>query len=99
MPSYDQQTELRTKCTWTWTTRNGKNGYEVVGPNGNSLFLPATEVSSIFNVGSYGNYWSRTLDTDDPDHARYLKFYSSDVYTEYGIRYKGLSVRPVRVSQ
>ena len=41
MPSMDQLDELRSNCTWTWTTRNGVNGREGVGPNGNSIFLPA----------------------------------------------------------
>ena len=98
MPSYDQQTELRTKCTWTWTTRNGKNGYEVVGPNGNSLFLPAAGyryVTSLGNAGSSGGYWSRTLDTSYPYDAYGLYFNSSDVNTGSSGRYYGYTVRPV----
>ena len=38
MPTDDEFTELREKCTWLWATLNGVNGYRVVGPNGNSIF-------------------------------------------------------------
>ena len=32
-----------TKCTWTWTKRNGVDGYEIKSKiNGNSIFLPHT---------------------------------------------------------
>lgn len=41
MPTEDEIKELVDKCTWTWTTQDGKNGYKVIGPNGNSIFLPA----------------------------------------------------------
>lgn len=33
--------ELIDKCTWTWTTLNGKKGYNVKGQNGNTIFFPA----------------------------------------------------------
>ena len=102
MPSYDQQTELLTKCTWTWTTKSGKNGYEVVGPNGNSLFLPAAgyrNVTSLDGVGGYGYYWSRTLHSSRPYCAYVLDFYSGLVVWNYYGRCGGRSVRPVRVPQ
>ena len=41
MPTEEEWTELRTNCTWTWTTQNGVNGRLVTGPNGKSIFLPA----------------------------------------------------------
>ena len=102
MPSKTQQDELRTECTWTWTTKSSKNGYEVVGPNGNSLFLPAAGCridTSLSNVGSYGSYWSRTLGTSYPLNAYNLYFNSGSVDWGSGNRYFGRSVRPVRVSQ
>ncbi len=37
MPSQTMMNELMTECKWTWI---GK-GYKVVGPNGNSIMLPA----------------------------------------------------------
>lgn len=42
-PTLAEMAELMdsTKCTWTWTKRNGVDGYEVKSKiNGNSIFLP-----------------------------------------------------------
>ena len=50
MPTDVELTELREQCTWTWTIQNGVNGYNVTGPNGNSIFLPATP----FSMMDYG---------------------------------------------
>ena len=99
MPTKTQQDELRTECTWTWTTQNGVNGRLVTGPNGNSIFLPAAGCryeSSLYRAGSDGYYWSRTLGTSDPNNAYFLYFYSGNVYWGYDYRYGGRSVRPVR---
>jgi len=44
-PTLAEMAELRdtTKCTWTWTKRNGVDGYEIKSKiNGNSIFLPHT---------------------------------------------------------
>ena len=41
MPTVAEMWELINNCTWTWTTQNGVSGYNVEGPNGNSIFLPA----------------------------------------------------------
>ena len=94
MPSMEQLSELRTKCSWTWTTLNDVNGYKVVGPNGNSIFMPTTS-------GSYGYYWSRTLNTGYPFDAWGLVFNGGLVTMGYyrGLRYEGRSVRPVRLSE
>lgn len=98
MPTDYEQEELKSKCTWTWTSQNGAEGYKVTGPNGNSIFLPAAGYrydSSLGNVGSYGYYWSASLYESHPNRARYLYFYSSNHYTYYGHRYNGYTVRAV----
>lgn len=41
MPTYDELEELVEICSWKWTTTDGINGYQVTGPNGKSIFLPA----------------------------------------------------------
>ena len=79
MPTIDEWRELIDNCTWTWTTKNSVNGYEVKATNGNSIFLPAAgyrnddERSS---AGSYGYYWSSSLSTNYPDYAQSVYFYS-----------------------
>ena len=46
MPTSSEIDELISDCTWTWTTLNDVNGYEVTGTNGNSIFLPAAGLPS-----------------------------------------------------
>lgn len=98
MPTKTEQDELRTKCKWVWTTLNGVNGYKVIGPNGNSIFLPAAGYMSedaLNDAGSYGRYWSSSLNTDNPYSAYEVYFFSDDVYRFYNGRGNAQSVRPV----
>ncbi len=98
MPTKAEQDELRNNCTWDWTTQNGVNGYKVVGPNGNSIFLPAAGYmyfSSLNGAGSYGDYWSSSLCTDFPVDAYFVDFYSDGVDWGSSTREYGRSVRPV----
>ena len=98
MPTKAEQDELRNNCTWTLTTQNGVKGYKVVGPNGNSIFLPAAgyvDGGTLYIAGSYGYYWSSSLDSGSPDSAYRVYFNSDDVdWGSYG-RDNGRSVRPV----
>ena len=99
MPTEDELKELINNCTWTWTTLNGVNGYKVVGPNGNFIFLPAAGYrndSWLNDAGLYGKYWSSSLYTDGSIEAYNLHFYSG--YRYWFIlyyRFYGFSVRPV----
>ena len=98
MPTKAEQDELRQQCTWIWTSKGGVNGYQVMGPNGKSIFLPAAGyrfVSSLGYVGSYGYYWSSSLNTAYPYNAYALYFNSDGVVWDYYDRCFGQSVRPV----
>ena len=103
MPTKAEQDELRNSSytTWTWTTQNGVKGYKVTSKiNGNSIFLPAAGYcysSDLYYAGSYGYYWSGSLNTDYSDSAYYLGFDSGNVYSDYygSSRFYGQSVRPV----
>lgn len=97
MPTRAEQDELRYNCIWTWTSQNGVNGYKVVGPNGNSLFLPAAGYrdGGSGSFGSAGSYWSSSLYVDYSRSAYELYFYSSTVYWSGSNRFCGFSVRPV----
>ncbi len=102
MPTDEEWTELRTQCTWTWTTENGVNGQRVTGPNENSIFLPAAggrNGEDLKGVGTYGHFWSSSLDTDDPSKAWQVYFSSSSYpgsVTRSNVgRYIGWSIRPV----
>ncbi len=102
MPTYEQHTELHTQCTWTWTTQNGVKGYLVTGPNGNTMFMPAAGYHSErahYSAGTEGRYWLSTLYSDRADHSYCLYFNSGSVSWDDSRRYRGFSVRAVRVSQ
>jgi len=101
MPTFAQLQELIDKCTSKWTTMNDVNGYQLTGPNGNSLFLPAAGnggPSDDAGKGCY--YWSRTLKSEYPQCAYYVfrtnsgNWWKTDTY-----RKGGYSVRAVRVTQ
>ena len=102
MPTRAEQDELRTNCTWTWTTINGIKGYKVQsnksGYTDRWIFLPAAGCRNgtlLLSVGSYGLYWSSSLYAGSPYRAYYLSFGSGDVDWNYSYRYIGQSVRPV----
>ena len=98
MPTYEEWTALRTQCTWTWTTQNGINGRLVTASNGNSIFLPAAGYRHnpfLSRAGSYGYYWSSSIDTDYPDTACGVDFGSNSVGRNSSSRFFGQSVRPV----
>jgi serine/threonine protein kinase len=99
MPTHDELRELHTKCTWTWTTQNGVKGYKITSKiNGRSIFLPAAGYrngSSLYLAGSYGYYWSSSLDSGNSYGARCVHFNSSSVDWYGSRRGYGLSVRPV----
>ena len=99
MPTIDEIKELIDKCTWTWTTQDGVNGYQVDGPNGNAIFLPAAgyrDGSVLKDAGSVGSYWSSSLSTTLSTNARGLRFDSDGRVWYYVIRFFGFPVRPVR---
>ena len=98
MPTLAECEELCNKCTWTWTSQGGHNGYKVTGPNGNSIFLPAAGWrvgTDMYDVGECGLYWSSTLSSSGSDCARGLYFRSGSHNTYNDSRCYGLSVRPV----
>ena len=98
MPTYEEMTELREQCIWTWTTQKGVKGYKVVGKNGNYIFLPAAgycDGSSFNNVGSSGNYWSSSLYMRTSKFAYYVSLFSSNFGISFFSRNCGFTVRPV----
>ena len=98
MPTKEEQDELRNSCSWEWTSVNGVNGYNVTGPNGNSIFLPGAGNRGGTDVnyrGYLGNYWSGSLLSYRSSGASFLYFYDEDYSWNGNDRSFGLSVRPV----
>ena len=96
-PTKEDFEELINHCTWVWITVNGVNGYEVTGPNGNSIFLPATGYRDgrEVNDGDSGEYWSSTPHKET-EYSYYLFYAGGNYYTFYNCRYVGRCVRPVK---
>lgn len=102
MPTRTEFEELMKNCTWTWTSQNGNNGYQVTGTNGQSIFLPAAGYCNGTNkneVGVYGYYWGSTPDeidsSDTDEYATILYFLDGYQDVCNWRRYDGRSVRPV----
>lgn len=99
MPTGSECYELcdNNNCTWTWTTLNGVNGYEVKSKkNGNSIFLPAAGgyvYDTLYFQGSGGYYWSSSPPITG--HSASIVF-DSDYHETKGHYFLfGQSVRPV----
>ena len=99
MPTKEEMQELIDYCTWEWTKQNKIKGYNVTGPNGNSIFLPTTGYkngSTFFSeTCGDGNYWSSTTPLNN-SYAYNLGFNSSSRLLNTDFRYRGCTVRPVR---
>ena len=96
-PTEMEWRELRDNCTSTWTTLNGINGQCLTGPNGNSIFLPNAGYryeGELRNVGIMGQYWSSSLNINDPQTAWEYSDSGND-YIYQASRPNGLSVRAV----
>ena len=100
MPTFEQLQELIDFCTWTWINWNNVNGVLLYGPNGNTMFMPATGV--IWESTFYPNpsYWSCMNGSGaEAFHAYDLLLYSDHMQLSTLNRFVGTPVRAVRVSQ
>lgn len=104
MPTIEEWQELINKCTWTWTTLNGINGFKVQstvdGYTDNWIFLPAAGwriTNTLSDKNSLG-YWSKSIGIR-PDAACSIYYYpnedSHDVDLGNTSRPIGFSIRPV----
>lgn len=101
LPTLEELKEL-IACQHQWTKRNGVNGYEFTGKNGNRLFLPAGGArngETVRYAGTVGYYWTGTLGTDPSFHkqrAHRLYIGAEGLNHNPAIRYSGYTIRPVR---
>lgn len=58
IPSEHEINELILKCKWRWYNISDKNGIQIMGLNGNSIFLPCTGLSLHARSHLYGIYWT-----------------------------------------
>jgi hypothetical protein len=72
LPTVSEFSELIDKCSISITTIGGVDGVKIIGPNGNSIFLPVTSGTKAF-------YWSDSVydSIEDIDAAYSLEFDTS----------------------
>ena len=102
MPTDSEISALISNCDTEWVSRNGVFGRLVKGRDAyatKSIFFPVAGYASgasIYQLGSYGHYFSSTPKSGNPSNALGLFVYS-DGFSRGGIlRDDGQSVRPVR---
>ena len=103
MPTDMEWIELRNSCTWSWTKKNGVDGYLVKSrKNSNTIFLPAAGysmkgTSGCYSLGAHGYYWSSTMDKNNQNFALGVQFDSADKTFSRSLDRKNLfcSIRPV----
>lgn len=74
MPTGYEAYELGSKCKWKLHSQDGRNWYEVIGPNGNSIIIPLAGIYGILPRKGYsllmegplytnssGWYWTSTI--------------------------------------
>ena len=97
--------QIPTKAIWEALTNLSSKGWDtdkkgyVFENNGQTLFLPAAGfvgVSSFFNVGSIGYYWTGTASSSTCAYHLYFNSGGVDAQADY-YRCHGFSVRPVRL--
>lgn len=99
MPTFREMEELMTKCTWNFTNKNAVPGYNVIGPNGNSIFLPVSGQylnSEKYYFNHSGFYWTSSLHKENCFQAFSLRLESDEVYMDVIQRHIAQTVRAVK---
>ena len=101
IPTASEFYELIEICRWEWITYRGVTGYKVIGPNGKSIFFPATGIrvaSTLEGKGVAGCYRTSTSKGENRECAvRFLLERAEEGYeTSAYYVYAGMTIRPVR---
>lgn len=86
MPTKEDFQELMDMCYWEWKSQGGKYGYEVTGPSGKSIFLPATWVNC-------GEYWTSSSSVGSNSYFQY--FDDESYWLKWGDATGSHNLRPV----
>ena len=97
-PTREQWQELCDNTVSSWISQNGVYGRLYTAPNGNSIFLPASE--GCFNdkppvYGCEGRYWSSSLHRTPFNAWCFFFFSGHHGFNCWDYRCYGLSIRPV----
>ena len=104
MPTLEEITELKEKCEWKECSLNGVQGCRVIGPNGNSIFLP---LAGSYDWGrgiprpykSGGAYWSSSSYIHNYvfNNSWYLSIYRGKPDVDHYVRAMVYPIRPVMI--
>lgn len=93
IPSKEEFNELRKLCQWQWTSNGDTSGYRIIGPNGNSIFLPVTSnhgsKKHLIRTGTYTEfvdnsaYWTKSNHETLPNCVWIFSFTKYDKVLEY----------------
>lgn len=98
MPNYCQCKELLNLCKWEWINLFGGKvqGYKIIGPNGNSIFLPASGYFSgtcLYRSSIYGYYWSTMCN----DLGAFFLFFSRNGQSlSFNYKFYDFSIRTIK---
>lgn len=102
LPTRKEIRELERKCRWVLTNIDGIEGYKIIGPNGNHIFIPFAGYrygKLLYFDKEYGFIWCEVADVRNMDVAYSLgfSFHFRGKGTELGwvYRYYGRTIRPV----
>lgn len=95
MPTKDELSKLKDKCTWALTTTNGISGYVIKGVS-SSIFIPYSGRGSETNLLEITSFcWSSETNSEQIQ-AAYCIFNNG---LSSGLRFNGLPIRPVQSSR
>ena len=100
IPTFEEMIALL-KCEYRRAVRNGVFGYEYIGPNGNSIFLPACGDivnDELFNVEIGGKYWCSDCPTGTAATILDIDRYGAP-WGGVELRSLGLPIRPVKTEK
>lgn len=100
MPTQAEAQELLDNCKKAMVTQNNKNGLRLTGPNGNTIFLPASgyyDKNAISGEIYDGYYWLSDLDSYARPYNLYVHWRNLQKAQGIGIdsRYYGFTIRAV----
>ncbi|MBR6457262.1 MAG: PEGA domain-containing protein [Bacteroidales bacterium] len=97
IPTIVEWKELESHCKFEKAWINSVVGLRVTGPNGKSIFLPASSCKEgYYSDREGGRYWSSSMCNSNPSCAWHYYFTEKATYTRDRKRCHGLTIRAVK---
>ena len=85
IPNREQLKELCDECSWKSSTQNNVSGFQVTGPNGNSIFIPLSGYMPSYSNSFYDTEYAYLMSSEYSYYSYgssirpyYLKVYEND---------------------